>query len=87
MNKIIEIKLLGDYLLLLKFNDGESKEINFKSLIGEGISSKLLDKDYFKQVALDNGGGIEWPNGMDFCPNFLKEYVSANGIIHEPHIA
>ena len=87
MSKIIEIKLLGDYLLLLKFSDGESKIIDFKPLIGEGISSQLLDKEYFKQVALDNGGGIEWPNGMDFCPNFLKEYVAANGIINESHIA
>lgn len=87
MNKIIETKLLGDYLLLLKFDDGVSKVIDFKSLIGEGISAQLLDKEYFKQVAIDNGGGIEWLNGMDFCPNFLKEYVSTNGIINEPHIA
>jgi hypothetical protein len=86
MNKIIELKLLGDFLLLLKFNDGESKNIDFRSLIGEGISSQLLDKEYFKQVAIDNGGGIEWPNGMDFCPNFLKEYVSADRIINDQHI-
>jgi hypothetical protein len=87
MNKIIELKLLGDFLLLLKFNDGEFKNIDFRSLIGEGISSQLLDKEYFKQVAIDNGGGIEWPNGMDFCPNFLKEYVSADRIINDQHIA
>ena len=87
MNKIIEVKLLGDFLLLLKFNDGESKKIDFKSLIGEGISSQLLDKEYFKLVTIDNGGGIEWPNGMDFCPNFLKEYIPASGLINEPYIA
>ncbi len=86
MNKIIEITLLGEYWLLLKFDDGESKKIDFKSLIGNGISSKLLNKDYFKLVTIDNGGGIEWPNGMDFCPNFLKEYIPANGLINEPHI-
>ena len=84
MNKIVGITLLGDYLLLLKFDDGESKKIDIELLIGEGISAALLDKDYFKQVALDNGGGIEWPNGMDFCPNFLKEHVSADGFIKEP---
>jgi hypothetical protein len=84
MNKITGITLLGDYLLLLKFNGGESKKIDFELLIGEGISAALLDKDYFKQVALDNGGGIEWPNGMDFCANFLKEHVSADGFIQEP---
>jgi hypothetical protein len=87
MYKIIEIKLLGDYLLQLKFNDGDSKIIDFKPLIGVGISAKLLDKDYFKLVAIANDGGIEWPNGMDFCPNFLKEHVFEDGIIHEHHIA
>ncbi len=86
MHKIIEIKLLGDYLLLLKFNDGEVKIIDFKPLIGLGISAQLLDKEYFKLVAIDNGGGIEWPNGMDFCPNFLKEHVSTDGIIHEHQV-
>ena len=81
MNKIIYVESLGDYLLLIKFNDGETKTINFKSLIGKGISSRLLDLDYFQKVIIDNGGGIEWPNGMDFCPNFLKDYVCANGSI------
>ena len=85
MNKIVGIELLGDYLLLLKFDDGEFKKIDFEFLIGKGIGAALLDKDYFKQVALDNGGGIEWPNGMDFCPNFLKEHVSADGgLVKEP---
>lgn len=87
MNKIIKVKLLGDFLLSLTFNDGVTKEIDFRPLIGEGISSKLLDTAYFNQVTIDNGGGIEWPNGMDFCPNFLKEFVPANGVISEPQIA
>ena len=87
MNKIIEVKSLEDFLLVLKFSDGETKEINFKPLIGEGISAQLLDKEYFKKVAIDNGGGIEWPNGMDFCPNFLKDYVPTTNLITETQIA
>ena len=63
-------------MLLHHFQDGESKTINFQLLIGKGVSAALLDKDYFNQVAIDNGGGIEWPNGFDFCPNYLKEYNS-----------
>ena len=78
MNKIIAIKLLGDYVLWLQFQDGETRSINFQPLIGKGVSTPLLDKDYFKQVAIDNGGGIEWPNGFDFCPNYLKEYKSTS---------
>ena len=80
MNKIIEINLAGDFIVSLKFNDGESKTINFEPLIGKGISAQLLDKEYFQKVSIDNGGGLEWPNGMDFCPNFLKEYISNSEI-------
>jgi Protein of unknown function (DUF2442) len=75
MNKIISFKVQDDYQILLQFQDGESKVIDFKQLIGKGISSLLLDKNYFNQVSIDNGGGLEWPNGMDFCPNFLKDYT------------
>ncbi len=73
MNRVIELKYESNYKLWLLFNDGESKIIDFKNLIGEGISSKLLDVDYFKLARIDNGGGIEWPNGFDFCPNYLKK--------------
>jgi hypothetical protein len=76
MNKIIAIKISGDYTLTIQFKDGESRTINFQPLIGKGVSAALLDKDYFKQVTIDNGGGIEWPNGFDFCPNYLKEYIA-----------
>jgi len=75
MNKIISFKVHDDYQILLQFQDGESMVIDFKQLIGKGISSLLLDKNYFNQVSIDNGGGLEWPNGMDFCPNFLKDYT------------
>lgn len=87
MNKIIDIKFAGDFELSLKFNDGESKTINFEPLIGKGISAQLLDKEYFRKVSIDNGGGLEWPNGMDFCPNFLKEYISNSEIKTKPNIA
>ena len=59
MHKIIDINNVGNFQLLLKFNDGESKLINFKPLIGEGISAPLLDKAYFSKVSIDNGGEIE----------------------------
>jgi hypothetical protein len=52
-------------------------------MIGKGISAALLDKEYFKQVSVDNGGGLEWPNGMDFCPNFLKDHTSSLALTTE----
>ena len=81
MNKIIEIKYIDEYKLLLRFKDGESKTINFRNLIGKGVSAALLDLNYFKLASIDNGGGIEWPNGFDFCPNYLKDYIPEGEII------
>jgi len=75
MNKIIKLTYEGEYRLRIRFNDDESKIIDFGNLIGKGISSKLLDIEYFKLVKIDNGGGIEWPHGFDFCPNYLRKFV------------
>lgn len=75
MNRIIAISVVEGHVLYIQFSDGESKYIDFRPLIGQGISAPLLDEEYFHLVSIDNGGGIEWPNGMDFCPNFLKEYA------------
>jgi len=47
--------------------------INIKPFISEGISAKLSDYNYFKQVKVDEFGGIAWENGFDFCPNYLRE--------------
>lgn len=76
MNKITAFKIGEDYKIWLQFQDGASKKVDLKPFIGNGISGLLLDKHYFDQVSIDNGEGLEWPNGMDFCPNFLKEYIS-----------
>ena len=75
MNKIVAFKIVEDFQIWLQFQDGEAKMVDFKPLIGKGISSLLLDKNYFHLVSIDIAGGLEWPNGMDFCPNFLKEYI------------
>lgn len=75
MNRIVALKILENYQIWLQFEDGESKIVDFTTLIGKGISAPLLNKEYFKQVTIESGGGLEWPNGMDFCPNFLKEFT------------
>jgi hypothetical protein len=73
MNKIIETRYMGLYTIWMKFADGFTKEVDFKPIIGEGVSAPLLSLEYFQQVAIDNGGGLEWPNGFDCCPNYLRE--------------
>lgn len=73
MNRIVAFQVREDYHIWISFQDGETKVVDFEPLIGKGVSAPLLDKEYFKQVSIDDGGGLEWPNGMDFCPNYLRQ--------------
>lgn len=75
MHRIIDIQLVGGYLIEVLFSDGLRKTVDLEPYIGKGISVPLLDEDYFRQVEIESGGGITWPNGFDFCPNFLYSDV------------
>ncbi len=73
MNEVLKIKVLDNFQIWIKFNDGSEKVINFKRFLGKGITKELLDYENFKKVTIEPGGGIAWFNGYDFCPNYLKE--------------
>ena len=77
MHKVISVRPLPSFLLELMFEDGLRKVVDMHPFIGEGLSATLQDEDYFRQVAIESGGGIYWPNGYDFCPNFLHDEVPA----------
>lgn len=75
MHRVTALQLKGKYSLEIRFSDGLTKVIDLEPFIGKGISAQLLDEDYFRQVEIESGGGIAWPNGFDFCPNFLYSDV------------
>ena len=75
MSRVISVRPIPGFMLELEFADGLRKTIDGGPFIGEGLSSTLRDEDYFQQVAIESGGGIYWPNGYDFCPNFLHDEV------------
>lgn len=63
------------YLIEIEFEDGLRKAVDLGPFIGRGIAAQLLDEAYFRQVEIESGGGLAWPNGFDFCPNFLYSDV------------
>jgi hypothetical protein len=77
MKQVIEIKILNDYHLWLKFSDDTEKVINFRPFLGKGFIKELLDDENFKKVDIEPGGGIAWYNGYDFCPEYLKQLESS----------
>jgi hypothetical protein len=64
--------------MLLLFNDGLSKTIDFKPFIDDcGISAPLKDPSYFSKVKIyDNGRGIYWLKELDCCPDYLHDYTT-----------
>lgn len=75
---ITEFKILDEQKIHLSFSDDTEKTIDLSPFIKEDkLSSPLSDPTYFKQVKLyENGRGIYWPNGYDYCPDFLRNYTS-----------
>ena len=50
METVIDVKALDNYTVMVIFDDNFKATINIKPFITTGISSKLLDNAYFKQV-------------------------------------
>ena len=78
MNRIDSVEPLQDYILRLVFDDGHVKVVDVSPFVGsDALSGALKDPAYLKTVRVESGGGITWPNGYDFCPNFLRDEVPA----------
>ena len=76
MNQVVQVKPYPDFSIQVRFADGMTKRFDMRPFIGEGISAPLANWEYFKHVSIDEGGGIVWPNGYDFCPEYLHDYVA-----------
>ena len=68
--KPVEIKVLENYKLWLKFEKGEQKIKKKKKYLHEKFYHKLKNRKYFETVKV-SGNTIEWENGEDVAPENL----------------
>ena len=68
--KPVEIKVLENYKLWLKFENGEQKIFNMEKYIHEKFYQKLKNRKYFERVKVSENT-IEWENGEDVAPENL----------------
>ncbi len=59
-----------DYIIRVKFDNGEEKDFDVKPYIKGEWYGRLNDPAYFKAVATD-GYTVTWPDGQDICPDDL----------------
>ena len=77
MAEIENLYILENYRIHFRFTDGLEKVVDFKPFItNNSLTKPLADYGYFQKVRLyEQGRGIYWPNGYDFDPTYLRDYV------------
>ena len=72
--RVLKAAVTGSSQLRLLFSDGFCGEID----LSPSFESKdpLRDACFFAQVST-NGLTIEWPGGIDYCPDTLREWCEA----------
>ncbi|MGR0482775.1 MAG: DUF2442 domain-containing protein [Candidatus Electronema sp. V4] len=68
---ITDAEYIKDYLIVVEFNDGLKKVIDLRNELDEGIFIPLQDREFFKKFHL-SANTVEWENGADFAPEFLR---------------
>ena len=72
---VVDMRIMGDFVLWLRFSDGSERTINFRPVLNGPIFGPLIDPIMFRQVQLNpDTGTIEWPNGADFNPTILHDW-------------
>jgi hypothetical protein len=78
VKKIIAYKVLEDYRVWLRFDDGAEGEVDLKDMVGKGVFAAWQDAAFFQQARLDARGGITWPGDLDLCSDAL--YLEVTGL-------
>ena len=68
--KAIKVKALENYILEVKFNNGEVKKFDVKPYLEHPAFKELKNINCFKTAKI-SGLSIAWDNGADICPDEL----------------
>ena len=65
--KPVELKPLPGYRIWIKYEDGESGEIDLSHLAGVGVFKAWDEPGRFEKVHIDPYGAIAWDENIDMC--------------------
>jgi len=83
--RVVNVWHVEKYVLGIQFSDGCEFTIDLESMIrqhDDELHEPLHDVDYFKQAAV-NGLTVEWPNGLDICPDGLRSWCETGRVLPE----
>jgi hypothetical protein len=72
MHAVVAVRPLEKYTLEVVFDDGKVKRVDIAPFLTGEVFEPLKREEMFRSVSVDRElGAIVWPNGADFCPDFL----------------
>jgi hypothetical protein len=88
MNRIISAEPLPQCRLKVTFNDGVSGIFPVEPERRGGVFLKLLDARVFNAVTVNpDFGCVEWPGGVDLCPDAMHQAMTGSESEAELHSA
>jgi len=77
MKRISQVKVLPEYRLELKFEDGVSGTVDLSESVGKGVFAVWRDPLVFGQVRIGSSGELVWGEQIDLCPDAI--YLKVTG--------
>ena len=74
MKKVINVKPLDDYKILLTFDNNEKRIKDMKPYLNNGVFKKLKSKSLFNSVHI-SFDTISWADEIDLCADTLYETI------------
>lgn len=82
--KVISVAVSGSHKLLVDFDDGSRRDIDFLPVLKGELYGPLRDLELFKQVKIDpEVNTLVWPNGADFDPATLHDWPEDPQIVRD----
>ena len=77
--KIISVKPLDDYQLLIEFSNRENRKYDAKPLLKKAMFTPLANRGFFKNVRIEQGGyAVSWNEEIDISEYEL--WVNGNTV-------
>ena|SRR6266496_3829396 len=71
MKKITAFKVLDNYRVWLRFDDGVEGEVDFSRKPHTGVYAPWEDYGFFRRARIGEFGQLCWDDQLDFCPDAL----------------
>lgn len=75
-NKLKSASAGHNFDVVLNYTDGSRYLLNMADVIDRGPWTKQLrDREVFESVAVTPHGAIEWSNGFDVAPEYIRQHA------------